>query len=100
MGLKQSVLGAIIFVSIMPLMSASVCSRVTLLGFAFVYNTSFVYGFIANVLALPLFLWSLGLLKRYLDRPTLRSRLREVVTRGAPVDPAIEQALFGEGPSA
>jgi hypothetical protein len=31
-----------------------------------------------------------------LDRPTLRSRLREVVTRGAPVDPAIEQALFGD----
>lgn len=31
-----------------------------------------------------------------LDRPTLRSRLREVVTRGAPMDPAIEEALFGD----
>ena len=30
-----------------------------------------------------------------LDRPTLRRRLAEVVERGAPLDPAIERALFG-----
>jgi hypothetical protein len=33
-----------------------------------------------------------------LDRPTLRRRLRAVVERGAPTDPAIEQALFGDLP--
>ena len=31
-----------------------------------------------------------------LDRPTLRRRLKTVIERGAPVDPAIERALFGE----
>ena len=31
-----------------------------------------------------------------LDRPTLRRRLKSVVERGAPVDPAIERALFGD----
>ena len=33
-----------------------------------------------------------------LDRPTLRRRLRVVVERGAPTDPAIEQTLFGDPP--
>ena len=33
-----------------------------------------------------------------LDRPTLHRRLKSVVERGAPVDPAIERALFG-GPA-
>ncbi len=32
-----------------------------------------------------------------LDRPTLRRRLASVVERGAPLDPAIERALFGDG---
>ena len=31
-----------------------------------------------------------------LDRPTLHRRLKSVVERGAPVDPAIERALFGD----
>jgi hypothetical protein len=31
-----------------------------------------------------------------LDRPTLRKRVQSVVERGAPVDPAIERAIFGE----
>jgi hypothetical protein len=31
-----------------------------------------------------------------LDRPTLRRRLKALVQRGAPVDPAIERAIFGE----
>lgn len=30
-----------------------------------------------------------------LDRPTLRKRVHSVVERGAPLDPAIERALFG-----
>ena len=33
-----------------------------------------------------------------LDRPTLRRRLQSVVERGAPIDPEIERALFGESP--
>ena len=33
-----------------------------------------------------------------LDRPTLRRRLKSVIERGAPTDPAIEQALFGDQP--
>ena len=32
-----------------------------------------------------------------LDRPTLGRRLASVVERGAPLDPAIERALFGDG---
>lgn len=35
-----------------------------------------------------------------LDRPTLRRRLQSVVERGAPIDPEIERALFGEPPDA
>jgi len=31
-----------------------------------------------------------------LDRPTLHRRLKSVLERGAPVDPAIERALFGD----
>jgi hypothetical protein len=31
-----------------------------------------------------------------LDRPTLHRRLKAVVERGAPVDPAIERAIFGD----
>ncbi|MBM4415628.1 MAG: DUF951 domain-containing protein [Chloroflexi bacterium] len=31
-----------------------------------------------------------------LDRPTLRRRLASVVERAAPLDPAIERALFGD----
>ncbi len=31
-----------------------------------------------------------------LDRPTLHRRLKAVVERGAPLDPAIERALFGD----
>jgi len=31
-----------------------------------------------------------------LDRPTLHRRLKSVVERGAPVDSAIERALFGD----
>jgi len=30
-----------------------------------------------------------------MDRPTLFRRARRMIERGAPVDPAIEQALFG-----
>lgn len=32
-----------------------------------------------------------------LDRPTLHRRVQAVVERGAPLDPAIERALFGDG---
>lgn len=32
-----------------------------------------------------------------LDRPTLRRRIAEVVERGEPIDPAIEEALWGSG---
>ena len=32
-----------------------------------------------------------------LDRPTLHRRIREVVSRGEPVDPEIERALWGVG---
>jgi hypothetical protein len=45
--------------------------RYSLLSFALVYNTSLIYGFIPNVIALPLFVLSLGLLRSYLDRPSL-----------------------------
>jgi hypothetical protein len=45
--------------------------RYALLSFCFIYNTSFIYGFISNVLAIPLFLLALGLLRSYLDRPSL-----------------------------
>ncbi len=31
-----------------------------------------------------------------MDRPTLRRRAQGLVERGAPVDPAIERALFGD----
>ncbi|RLT36112.1 MAG: DUF951 domain-containing protein [Chloroflexi bacterium] len=31
-----------------------------------------------------------------LDRPTLRKRLHTVLDRGAPLDPAIERALFDD----
>ncbi|MDO9444693.1 MAG: DUF951 domain-containing protein [Dehalococcoidia bacterium] len=30
-----------------------------------------------------------------LDRPTLRKRLKTFVSRGAPLDPAVERALYG-----
>ena len=33
--------------------------------------------------------------KVLIDRPTLQRRILSVIERGAPVDPAIEQALFG-----
>ncbi|RLT26970.1 MAG: DUF951 domain-containing protein [Chloroflexi bacterium] len=33
--------------------------------------------------------------KVLIDRPTLQRRVLSVIERGAPVDPAIEQALFG-----
>lgn len=32
-----------------------------------------------------------------MDRPTLFRRAKQMIERGAPVDPAIEQALFGSG---
>lgn len=32
-----------------------------------------------------------------LDRPTLRKRLKTFVSRGAPLDPAVERALYGGG---
>lgn len=31
-----------------------------------------------------------------MDRPTLRRRAKALVERGAPLDPAIERALFGD----
>jgi hypothetical protein len=45
--------------------------RYALLSFALVYNTPLIYGFISNVLALPLFVLALGLLRAYLDRPSI-----------------------------
>jgi hypothetical protein len=50
--------------------------RYALLSFALVYNTPLIYGFISNVVALPLFVLALGLLRAYLDRPSLA---REIV---------------------
>jgi hypothetical protein len=35
-----------------------------------------------------------------MDRATLRRRAKALVERGAPVDPAIERALFGYGDAA
>ncbi len=35
-----------------------------------------------------------------MDRPTLRRRAKALVERGAPVDPAIERALFGDAAAA
>ena len=32
-----------------------------------------------------------------LDRPTLRRRMKTFVKRGAPLDPAVERALYGAG---
>jgi len=37
--------------------------------------------------------------KVLIDRPTLQRRILSVIERGAPVDPAIEAALFGTTPS-
>ncbi|MDP2327987.1 MAG: DUF951 domain-containing protein [Dehalococcoidia bacterium] len=34
-----------------------------------------------------------------LDRPTLRKRLKAFVSRGAPLDPAVERALYGGDPA-
>lgn len=34
-----------------------------------------------------------------MDRPTLRRRALAFVERGTPLDPAIEQALYGEPPA-
>jgi hypothetical protein len=45
--------------------------RYALLSFALVYNTPLIYGFMSNVIALPLFVVALGLLRAYLDRPSL-----------------------------
>lgn len=50
--------------------------RYALLSLPFIYNISFVYGFVANLLFLPVLFFSLGLLKRYLDAPTVS---REVI---------------------
>ncbi|GMU41470.1 MAG: hypothetical protein AMXMBFR23_23360 [Chloroflexota bacterium] len=33
-----------------------------------------------------------------LDRPTLRKRMKAFVSRGAALDPAVEQALYGSEP--
>ena len=33
-----------------------------------------------------------------LDRPTLRRRMKAFVSRGAPLDPAVERALYGDEP--
>ena len=49
--------------------------RLALLGFPLIYNVCFTYGFVANLLALPLLLASLGLLQHYLLAPTLRREL-------------------------
>lgn len=32
-----------------------------------------------------------------LDRPTLRRRMKAFVSRGAPLDPEVERALYGSG---
>lgn len=34
-----------------------------------------------------------------MDRPTLHRRAKQLLERGDPVDPAIEEALFGSGSS-
>jgi hypothetical protein len=49
--------------------------RYGLLGFAFVYNTPLVFGFVSNALAIPLFVLLLGLIKDYLDRPKILKEL-------------------------
>lgn len=33
-----------------------------------------------------------------LDRPTLRRRMKAFVSRGQPLDPAVERALYGDTP--
>jgi hypothetical protein len=43
--------------------------RYGLLAFPLIYNTPFVYGFTSNVVALPIFVVTIALLKEYLDRP-------------------------------
>ncbi len=43
--------------------------RYGLLAFPLVYNTPFVYGFTSNVVALPIFVLTVALLKEYLDHP-------------------------------
>ncbi|MBK6848123.1 MAG: hypothetical protein IPG96_11510 [Proteobacteria bacterium] len=49
--------------------------RLALLGFPLIYNVCFTHGFVANLLALPLLLGTLGLLQHYLRGPTLRREL-------------------------
>ena len=46
--------------------------RLSLLAFAFIFNRQFVLGFLSSLFAIPLFVFIIGLLKRYLDAPTLR----------------------------
>jgi hypothetical protein len=45
--------------------------RYAIFSIPFVYNVCFIFGFIPNILSYPLFLLSLLLLKRMLDRPSL-----------------------------
>jgi len=46
--------------------------RLSLLAFAFIFNRQFVLGFLSSLFAIPLFVFIIGLLKRYLDAPSLR----------------------------
>jgi hypothetical protein len=50
--------------------------RYALLGFAFVYNTPLIFGFVSNALAIPLLIFTLGFEKEYLDRPKI---LKEIL---------------------
>lgn len=49
--------------------------RYALLSFPFVYNSWVIIGLLAQAFTLPLLLFGLGLLKRYLDGPNLRREL-------------------------
>ena len=44
-------------------------ARLSLLAFALIFNRQFVLGFLSSLFAIPLFIFIIGLLKRYLDSP-------------------------------
>ncbi|MBK9264948.1 MAG: hypothetical protein IPM54_34845 [Polyangiaceae bacterium] len=46
--------------------------RLSLLAFAFIFNRQFVLGFFSSLVSIPLVIFGIGLLKRYLDAPSLR----------------------------
>lgn len=46
--------------------------RLSLLSFAFIFNRQFVLGFLSSMVSIPLLVFTIGLLKRYLDAPSMR----------------------------